>query len=498
MNFPAPLQRIKSRLSESPIAYRLARGAFWSMLGGIASRLLTMIASILMARILGKGGYGEVGIVQSTLGMFGIMAGFGLGATATKYVAENRVANPDRARNILGLVLAISLFSSGVIAIGCAFSADWLASKTLNRPDLSALLEVGSLLLFFSALGGVLSSILSGFESFRKLAWINVIQGVSATILIVPLVWKFGVMGAVYAFTLQAIIGTLLLGWGAWEECRRFDILPSFGRQSWDEWPVIWHFAIPTLSSGLLLAPVTWVTNVILVNRPDGYGELGLFNAANQWRQVILFVPNLLMSSILPILAETHGRSEKDDFQRTVSLNIRATWVLALPPAVLLITLGQPLTAIFGRQFHGAASVLAILMTATFLNVVNSVLGIALAGAGKMWMGMWMNLAWAAVLVICASFLVPSHAAMGLAWAYLLAYLSHTIWQTIFVGQMLVPGLLRKHGTLFLYSGAILALSVIASFLPATEISICLAIMLISMIPLMKFLNEIRQRLKTQ
>ena len=164
------IETIKLRLAESPIAYRLARGAFWSVIGGIASRALTMGSSVIVARLLGKEGYGEIGMVQSTIGMLGVFAGFGLGATATKYIAEFRTKDPTRAAHIANLTILISLITSGLMAIMCLGMSGWLAEKTLNRVDLSPLLAAGALLLFVSIPGGVLLAALAGFEAFKERA----------------------------------------------------------------------------------------------------------------------------------------------------------------------------------------------------------------------------------------------------------------------------------------------------------------------------------------
>jgi hypothetical protein len=61
------------------------------------SRLLALAAALLVARLLGKASYGELGIVQSTIVMFGTLAGFGMGTTAAKFVAEFRHSDPVRA-----------------------------------------------------------------------------------------------------------------------------------------------------------------------------------------------------------------------------------------------------------------------------------------------------------------------------------------------------------------------------------------------------------------
>jgi len=57
---------------------------FWSMAGAVISRGLMLVASIFVARMLGKTGFGELGMIQSTVGMFGVFAGFGLGLNCNK------------------------------------------------------------------------------------------------------------------------------------------------------------------------------------------------------------------------------------------------------------------------------------------------------------------------------------------------------------------------------------------------------------------------------
>src|SRR5262245_2899227 len=100
---PGFLAKWKSRVLGSSLGYRLARGAFWSLVGSLISRGMGMVAGIIVARILGKHDYGQLGIVQSTVGMFGVFAGFGMGLTANKHIAEFKTLDPGRAGRIVGL-----------------------------------------------------------------------------------------------------------------------------------------------------------------------------------------------------------------------------------------------------------------------------------------------------------------------------------------------------------------------------------------------------------
>ena len=442
---------MKDRLSRSPIMYRLARGAFWSTVGGVVSRIFTVVAAIIVARLVGKEGYGEIGMVQSTVGMFGVFAGFGLGSTATKYIAEFRRKDPEKTGRISSLTLVFSLLSSAALSLICLAASPWLARSTLNRPGLISLLAPGSILLFMSTLGGVLTSALSGYEAFRKIAKINVIQGAAAPVIALPLVWYFGTGGAIASYTVNSALGVIMCARALKHEAGRHNSPIRFDGSIWREWPIIWRFAFPAMASGLIVMPAAWITNVILVNRPGGYGQFGIFSAANQWRTAIIFLPNLLRAAVLPVLSESHGR-DKEDFKRAIILDLRATWVIALPLTVIVITMGKPLAALFGRQFHGAAPVIAVLMISVFLNVVNGAVGAALAGSGRMWTGMFMNVGWAVALILSSLLLVPRMGAMGLAAAYLAAYLLHTFWQMAYVELKLARFSISTQWKLILFS----------------------------------------------
>jgi len=56
---------------------------------------------------------GQLGMVQSTAGMFGIFAGFGMGLTANKHVAELKIKDPARAGRIIGLSSLVSWTTGG-------------------------------------------------------------------------------------------------------------------------------------------------------------------------------------------------------------------------------------------------------------------------------------------------------------------------------------------------------------------------------------------------
>ena len=67
----------------------------------MAGRLVSLPAGVLLARLLGRHDYGELGMIYSSIELFGIFGGFGLGLTATKYIGEFKRRDPQRAGRIL-------------------------------------------------------------------------------------------------------------------------------------------------------------------------------------------------------------------------------------------------------------------------------------------------------------------------------------------------------------------------------------------------------------
>jgi hypothetical protein len=246
---------------------------------------------------MGPSHYGELGVIQSSVDFFGTFAGFGLSLTATKHIAEFRTKDPQRAGRILALSTATAAVTGVVVAIALFVLAPWLAVHTLAAPQLTSALRIGAALLFFAAITGAQSGALYGFEAFQVSARVQAIVG----LLNVPCM-----IGGYLIGGLQGILwGMVAARMGEWalkhaavrREARRAQ-MPIEYRESRRELPVLWKFSLPALLSGALVAPVYWICSAILVNRPNGYAEMGVFNAANQWYGALLFLPVTLGTSL--------------------------------------------------------------------------------------------------------------------------------------------------------------------------------------------------------
>jgi O-antigen/teichoic acid export membrane protein len=420
------LRPVFDRIANSPIGYRLARGVFWSMAGAVISRSLMLVATILVARMLGKTVYGELGIIQSTVSMFGVFAGFGLGLTATKHVAEFRQKDPDRAGRIIAISGLTAMVTGGFMAIGMFIFAPWLAEHTINAPRLAGMLRVSALMLFASALNGAQIGALSGFEAFKTIAHVNLFVGLISFPLMVGGAYLGGLTGAVWALCINMGVNWLLNHIALRKEAKRFNVPFTF-KHCTREMSVLWRFSLPAVLSGAMAGPVSWICSALLVNQPGGYGEMGIFSAANQWYTMMLFLPGMLGGVVLPVLSERLGARDKKQSMKVMSFAIKMNALLVLPFVLLLSIVSPYIMNLYGEGFRsGWPTLVVVLLTAGILALQTPV-GQIIAASGKMWIGFAMNTGWA-IAVILGTLLLIGNGSFGLAIARAIGYIFHTIW----------------------------------------------------------------------
>jgi len=408
------------RLSKSPIARRLALGALWSIGGTVASRAISLVASIATARILGKDGFGEFGIVVNTMGLFLAAASLGLGLTAMKYVAVFRHQDPARAARIASLTVMVSAVAGLVAALALAGSASWMATRVLGAPGLEGALRASALGLLFSSVSGAQAGALAGFGAFRAIAASSVLGAVIGLPFIVAGAARFGVEGAVWGTSISLAVGCAVAGVA---QRRIAGVLAAgqTGSPTHADWSLFWRFSLPAFLSSGATPLVSWITAAMLVNRPQGYAEMGLWNAANQWFTSLLFLPTALAQVVLPALAE---RLSLGDRSRAGRLLLAATGVnaaLALVPAAAGIAASAVIMGLYGESFREGWGALAVSLGAAALFALQAPSAQLVEAAGHMWARLAITLFWSAV-VVGMTVLFLDNGASGLAWARAVGY----------------------------------------------------------------------------
>lgn len=431
--YPKLFKPLILRISQSPNILRIANGAFWSLSGAVISKGLALVSSIIIARFLGTKGYGELGVIQSTIGMFGMFAGLGLGMTATKYIAQYRDIDKAKTGKIIALTEIVAIIASGIVSILLFLISSWLATETLAAPSLATILRIGSLYLFLLSIIGLQNGILAGFEAFKVIAIRSAITGFSTFPLMVGGVYLWGLNGAVWGLVGSSLIN-VILNYIAIQKQLFKNKINTQRKNCFCEKSILIEFAFPAFLAGVMIGPVTWICSTILINHPNGYSEMGIYNAANQWLLIILFIPGTLGSIILPLLSNINQIESPRKYLRVLKYNVIINVITAFIISTIIIIFSEFIIATYGTSFSSGRPVLIVLALSAIFNSYNNVIGQAIASKGKMWVGFILNVAWAFVLILFTLYFTQKgQGAIGLSKAYLFAYISHTFISTFVI-----------------------------------------------------------------
>jgi O-antigen/teichoic acid export membrane protein len=273
--------------------------------------------------------------------------------------------------------------------------------------------------------------VLAGLEEFRAQNLLLTATAVLTAILTTGGAWLGDLEGAVWGAVIGSAVSMVVLHVVYARALARASI-PVHLRGTWRERRVLWTLALPALLNGLMVSPVVWLTNAILVNSPGGYGEMGVFNAANQWRTLLMYVPSIVLTPLLPIMTQLHAAQAYDRLRRvllkTLVMSVSAVGGLA----VALSLFAPQIMRLYGTGFETGTNIFYLIMLVSVLLSAGVVVGGFLSSTGAMWMGFLFNSVWAAVMIGISVLAIPRYGGLGLAFAYAVSYLVHTFIQFLY------------------------------------------------------------------
>jgi O-antigen/teichoic acid export membrane protein len=434
---------VKTRvLAGSSVRTRLVVGTSWSIIGGLVGRALGLPLTIACARLLGKTKLGELGMILSTVNMFVAVAGLGLDTTLSKYIAEHRRKDPAKAGRILAMASMIALCSGGTLTVALLIAAKRIAASTLAAPELGVPLAMGSALVLFGALDKVQTGALNGLEAFPELVRLRVYSSTATFGLVVLGVWFADVIGALGGYVLARLITWVLTSIALRLQCKQAGVPCALGG-SWKERAILWHFSLPVFLGGIMMGPVMWAANAILVHQPGGYAALGVFNAANQWGGVLLFLPAAITQAALPVLSSVLGEGDYNTAHRVLKYNLLLQVLVVIPAALVLGLLSPQVMRLYGTGFvHTWPVLLGVLVTADFA-AISVPVDDFLTASGRVWPQLVIGIAWAACLIIGVAAL-RQQGALGMSIAYALASFANMCAAGIYVFHVMRRA--RHHG----------------------------------------------------
>ena len=150
---------------------------------------------------------------------------------------------------------------------------------------------------------------------------------------------------------------------------------------------------------------------------------MALFAAANNLRVIVLFLPNLLNGAGVSIINNQISDGENEKYSKIFWMNIILTSMTTISTAAITAVIGTFLLRLYGQEFVLGYPVLLVLLGAAVLEGLTLGPYQIIQSCEKMWLSLFViSLPRDLLLAISAYHLTPTYGAVGLAYAYVLAW----------------------------------------------------------------------------
>lgn len=153
---------------------------------------------------------------------------------------------------------------------------------------------------------------------------------------------------------------------------------------------------------------------------------MGVFNAANQWKIAVLFLPSLIGQVILPVISEQYALQNHQAVKKILVKTFFTYAVIATPILVFTSLFSSLIMGSYGKDFKNSWPVFVMLQLAVFTQVLTAPGVKYLEAAGRMWMNFYLNIGWSAILLAFTYSLVKK-GAFGVALAQFFAFVAFAV-----------------------------------------------------------------------
>lgn len=360
---------------------RLIKGAAGSFGLSMAHAGLGFLTHLLLARILGKIGFGMYAYAFSWVELLGITATFGLPQLLVREVA---VYQTTSAWGLLRGILRWANQSVLMLSIGLAVIAGgvtWIFGKGGDQGMLLAL-WLALLALPFSSLRSLRLAAMQGLH--------HVVLGKIPEALFAPVIFMV-LLGGTYLLSGHALqvswvilmqVGTtaitFFIGSGM-----LLHILPETQRSAVAEYqrgrwvrsaiPFMLLFEMLNINSRL---------DILMLGAMKGPAEVGIYTVARRGVGLIILILAAVNSVLAPTIASLYAQKNMQQLQRAITKSARVVTLFAFVITVGLIVFGKWFLLLFGKDFIQGYHTLTILSIGMLVNAMMGSVGALLNMTG--------------------------------------------------------------------------------------------------------------------
>jgi len=402
----------------------------------IAAIGLRYVGAVIMTRILGLTWFGSVTLGITIASLLGMASVLGLSPGMLPFLARaRRDGRVEGVRAVIRASWSVVVVASAGTALLVFVTAPTLAHRVFEDPQMVGVLRVLSLVIAFSAMTTVSTTILQGLLGVRAQAVIDRILPTFVSVGGFTLTWIFGwgvpgVLGSLVAGPLVALVVAVVcvtrLAPGVLPGAGKADPLPirDLMRESW-----------PLMGVSMFAFVLMWM-DVLLMGVFRSPDEVALYAACARLAPAVVLVHNTVGPVFLARLNVSFLAGDwpsiRHLYRRT---GMWSLWSGAVVASVFLV-FGRELLALFGPGFVAGFPVLVLLTLGRTASASAGMCGRMLTITGRA----RLNLANMLMLIVVNGALdlvwIPSYGAMGAATATCISVTLVNLVQTVEVWKI--------------------------------------------------------------
>lgn len=408
------------------------KNAGWIIGCKIVQSLINLVIGLITARYLGPSNYGVISYVASVVAFALPLMQLGLKQTLVKEFIQA----PDREGQILGTALTINIVSSIVCMIG---SVSFVAFVDAGEKETILVCGLYSLTLLFQATEMTQywfqSKLLSKYPSIATLcAYIAV-----ALYKVYLLVTQKGVIWFAFSNVLDYfLISIILMLFYRKIGKQKLSVNWAMGREMLSRSK---YYIIPSL-----MVMIFQHTDRIMIKLMIDQTETGVYSAAITCIGISGFVFAAVIDSARPAILEAK-KKDQAIYEKKVTQLYSVITFMSLAQGVVMTVLAKPIVLfLYGKQYSGAASILAVAVWYVTFAYYGSVRNIWILAEEKQKHLTGINVAGALANVALNFLLIPVWGAIGAA----LASLFTQFFTNVIIGFIFKP--IRRNNYLMIKS----------------------------------------------
>mgnify|MGYP000070601524 CR=1 FL=1 len=396
---------------------KLVKGGTYIGISMIVVRMLSMISSIILARLLGPENLGVLTILRDIGGIVIPLMTCGIPIAMTKFIAEYNVNDQDKLKNTFSTGFTIIFVFALIGSIIYFLAADFVGVSIYHKPILSTLMKINAIYITLSVLVDFVIGVLQGFQRIKQMAMISIINAAVSLPILYLFIISMGLIGVIVAGAIGVLINLLVV--------LRF-LMPVLHEKrlrfhlNVDKKSIVTllKYSLPLLLSIIILRPAR-LYGLSYLGIFCSYTEVGYYRVAMSLHNIVLFIPSALSVPLLPLISELQSdiRKRANMISRIIRLQI-----LAILPVVvgLGLTSKYVLFILYGTKYINADVITYIMLSVAVLSSVFSTLGILLQGTGRTQHILLIDIANASMFVMGSAYLIDLFGVngFGLLWLF--------------------------------------------------------------------------------